>query len=54
MPRLNPDVPITSRTPTTFLVQAKDDDVDDVDQLLVDYAALAKVHMTAEVHLVGR
>ena len=49
--KLNPNVPVSSRTPPTFLVQAEDDDVDGVKQSLVYYAALAKSHVSVEMHL---
>ena len=54
MPRLNFDVPVISKAPRTFLVQTEDDDRDGVDQPLVDYAALAKVHAPAGIHRVER
>lgn len=49
--KLNPNVPVTSKTPPTFLVQAEDDYVDGVNQSLVYYMALAKAHVPAEMHL---
>ena len=49
--KLNPNVPVTSKTPPTFLVQAEDDYEDGVNQSLVYYTALAKVHAPAEMHL---
>jgi acetyl esterase/lipase len=48
---LNPAIPITRQTPPTFLVQAQDDDVDDVQNSLVYYAALTKAGVPAEMHL---
>lgn len=48
---LNKNVPVTAATPPTFLVQAEDDHVDGVNQSLVYYAALAKAHVPAELHL---
>jgi acetyl esterase/lipase len=48
---LNPDVPVTSQTPPTFLLQAEDDHVDDVDDSLAYYIALKKVGIPAEMHL---
>src|SRR5438445_13238308 len=39
---LNPNVPVTSNTPPTFLLHAEDDHVDDVEQSLVYYIALKK------------
>jgi acetyl esterase/lipase len=44
-------VPVTSKTPPTFLVQAEDDDVDGVHQSLVYYTALAKANVPVEMHL---
>ena len=49
--KLNPNVPVSSETPPTFLVQAEDDYVDGVNQSLVYYTALAKAHVPAEMHL---
>jgi acetyl esterase/lipase len=49
--KLNPNVPVSARTPPTFLLQAEDDDVDGVKQSLVYYAALEKAHVPAEMHL---
>ena len=49
--KLNPNVPVTGRTSPTFLVQAEDDYTDGVNQSLVYYAALAKAHVPAEMHL---
>jgi acetyl esterase/lipase len=48
---LNPDLPITSRTPPTFLLQAQDDPVDPVENSLVYYSALRKAGVPAEIHL---
>jgi acetyl esterase/lipase len=47
----NSNVPVTRETPPTFLVQAEDDYVDGVRQSLVYYAALAKAHVPAELHV---
>lgn len=49
--KLNPNVPVSSKTPATFLTQAEDDYVDGVHQSLVYYAALAKAHVPVEMHL---
>jgi acetyl esterase/lipase len=49
--RLNPNVPVSRDTPPTFLVQAEDDYTDGVNQSLIYYAALAKAHVPAEIHL---
>jgi acetyl esterase/lipase len=48
---LNPNIPVSSKTPPTFLVQAEDDYVDGVKQSLVYYTALEKAHVPAEMHL---
>jgi acetyl esterase/lipase len=49
--KLNPNVPVSRETPATFLVQAEDDYTDGVHESLVYYAALAKVHVPAELHI---
>ncbi|MDQ6647979.1 MAG: prolyl oligopeptidase family serine peptidase, partial [Pseudomonadota bacterium] len=49
--KLNANVPVTSKTPPTFLVQAEDDYVDGVNQALVYYTALAKAKVPSEMHL---
>lgn len=51
---LNPDLPITSRTPPTFLLQAADDDVDPVENSLVYYSALRKAGVPAEIHVFAK
>jgi acetyl esterase/lipase len=48
---LNPNVPVSSETPPTMLMQAENDDMDGVDQSLVYYAALQKVGAPVEMHL---
>lgn len=48
---LNPNVPVTSQTPPTFLVQAEDDPVDNVNNSLVYFAALKKAGVPVEMHL---
>jgi len=48
---LNPDVPVTSRTPPTFLLQAEDDHLDSVYDSLAYYIALEKAGVPAEMHL---
>jgi len=48
---LNPDIPVTSQTPPTFLLQAEDDHVDDVDNSLAYYIALKKAGVPVEMHL---
>jgi acetyl esterase/lipase len=49
--KLNPNVPVTSHTPPTFLLQAEDDHVDGVEQSLVYYIALKKAGVPVEMHL---
>ena len=48
---MNPEVPVTSQTPPTFLLQAEDDHVDNVDDSLVYYIALKKAGVPVETHL---
>lgn len=48
---LNPTIPVTSKTPPTFLLQAEDDPVDEVENSLVYYVALKKAGVPVEMHL---
>ena len=48
---LNPDIPVTRQTPPTFLLQAEDDHVDNVNDSLAYYIALKKAGVTVEMHL---
>jgi acetyl esterase/lipase len=48
---LNPNVPVTSNTPPTFIVQADDDPVDNVNNSLVYYIALKDAGVPVEMHL---
>lgn len=48
---LNPEVPVTSQTPPTFLLQNEDDHVDGVWQSLAYYIALKKAGVPVEMHL---
>jgi acetyl esterase/lipase len=48
---LNPDIPVTSQTPPTFLLQAEDDHVDNVDDSLAYYIALKNAGVPVEMHL---
>ncbi len=48
---LNPFVPVTAATPPTFIVQAEDDPVDDVQNSLVYFVALKKAGVPVEMHL---
>ena len=47
----NPDVPVTRQTPPTFLLQAEDDHVDNVDDSLAYYIALKNAGVPVEMHL---
>jgi len=49
--QLNPYIPITKRTPPTFIVQAENDPVDDVENSLVYFAGLKKAGVPAEMHI---
>jgi len=49
--RLNPNVPVTSNTPPTFLLQAQNDPVDNVNNSLAYYIALKKAKVPVEMHL---
>jgi acetyl esterase/lipase len=48
---LNPDIHVTSQTPHSFLLQAENDPVDDVENSLAYYAALKKAKVPVEMHL---
>jgi len=48
---VNPELPVTSRTPPTFLLQSEDDHVDDVHDSLAYYIALQKAGVPVEMHL---
>jgi acetyl esterase/lipase len=48
---LNPNVPVTSNTPPTFLLQAENDPVDNVNNSLVYYMALKNAGVPVEMHL---
>lgn len=47
----NTNIPVSSLTSPTFLVQAEDDYEDGIHQSLAYYAALSKAHVPAEMHL---
>jgi acetyl esterase/lipase len=51
---LNPNLPISSRTPPTFLLQAADDPVDPVENSLVYYSGLRKAGVPAEMHVFAK
>ena len=48
---LNPQIHVTRNTPPTFLLQAENDKVDNVNQSLVYYIALKNAGVPAEIHL---
>ena len=48
---LNPGIPVTPQTPPTFLLEAENDPVDNVNNSLVYYAALKKAGVPVEMHL---
>jgi len=48
---LNPEIPVTSQTPPTFLLQAEDDHGDDAHDSLAYYIALKKAGVPVEMHL---
>lgn len=48
---LNPAIPVTSRTPPTFLLQNEDDHVDNVNDSLAYYIALKNAGVPVEMHL---
>jgi acetyl esterase/lipase len=48
---LNPNVPVTKKTPPTFLLQNEDDNVDGVEQSLVYYIGLKRAGVPVEMHL---
>jgi acetyl esterase/lipase len=49
--QLNPYVPVTRRTPPTFIVQAEDDPIDTIQNSLVYYSGLKKAGVPVEMHL---
>jgi acetyl esterase/lipase len=51
---LNPDIPVTPQTPPTFLLQAEDDHVDNVDDSLAYYIALKNAGVPVEMHLYAK
>jgi acetyl esterase/lipase len=48
---INPEIPVTSYTPPTFLLQAENDHVDNVNDSLAYYIALKKAAVPVEMHL---
>jgi len=51
---VNPDIPVTRTTPPTFLLQAEDDHVDNVNDSLAYYVALKNAAVPVEMHLYAR
>jgi acetyl esterase/lipase len=49
--KLNPALPVTNRTPPTFLLQAEDDNVDNVNDSLAYYIGLKNAGVPVEMHL---
>ena len=48
---LSPDIPVTHRTPPTFLLQAQNDNVDSVYNSVAYYVSLTNAGVPAEMHL---
>jgi len=49
--QLNPNIPVTSNTPPTFLLQAENDPVDSINNSLVYYIGLKNAGVPVEMHL---
>lgn len=49
--KLNPNVPVKTNTPPTFLLQAENDNVDGVSQALAYYVGLKNAGVAVEMHL---
>ena len=49
--KLNPNVPVTTNSPPTFLLMAEDDRVDHVEQSPVYFIGLKKAGVPVEMHL---
>ncbi|MBY0357969.1 MAG: alpha/beta hydrolase [Candidatus Obscuribacterales bacterium] len=49
--QLNPYVPVTKKTPPTFIVQAQDDPVDGIANSIAYFTALKKAGIPAELHI---
>lgn len=47
--KLNPNVPVSSKTPSTFFIQAENDNVDGLKQSPDSYIALANAHVPVEM-----
>jgi acetyl esterase/lipase len=48
---LSPEVPVTRKTPPTFLLQAENDPIDNINNSLVYYIALKNAGVAVEMHL---
>ena len=48
---LNPNIPFTTATPPTFLLQAEDDPVDSIDNSILYYKGLKDAGVPVELHL---
>jgi acetyl esterase/lipase len=48
---LNPDLPVTNRTPPAFLLQAGNDDIDSIYNSVVYYTALRNAEVPVEMHI---
>ncbi len=48
---LNPYVPVSGKTPPTFIVQAENDPIDPIEDSLVYFEALRKAKVPAELHV---
>jgi acetyl esterase/lipase len=51
---LNPKLPVTANVPPTFLLQAEDDPVDDVENSIVYFEALKKAGVPIEMHIFAK
>lgn len=49
--QLNPHITITTNTPPTFIVQAEDDPIDNVNNSVIYFINLKKAGVSAEMHL---
>lgn len=49
--KLNPNVPVSTNTPPTFILQAENDPVDNVNNSLVYFMALKNAKVPVEMHL---
>ena len=49
--KLNPDIHVTEHTPPTFIVQAENDDVDNIMNSIGYYTALENAGVPAEIHV---